>query len=162
MKKKKIHKTNAIRILEKEKIAFVVHEYPWNEEHIDAVTVAEKVAMPVEKIYKTLVTKGDKTGITVACIPANNTLDLKALAKLSGNKKMEMLPMKELESVTGYIRGGCSPIGMKKTFPTFIAKNAQSIKTIIVSAGKRGMQVELTPHDLQKVTAAVFSDFTLE
>ncbi|RDW19357.1 Cys-tRNA(Pro) deacylase [Oceanobacillus chungangensis] len=161
MKKKKPHKTNAIRILEKEKIAYEVHEYPWSEEHLDTVTVAEKVAMPLEKIYKTLVTRGDKAGIIVACIPANHTLDLKSLAKVSGNKKMEMLPIKELESTTGYIRGGCSPIGMKKTYPTYIAINAHSLKTMIVSAGKRGRQVELTPGDLQKVTAAVFSDFTV-
>ncbi|RDW16424.1 Cys-tRNA(Pro) deacylase [Oceanobacillus arenosus] len=162
MKKKKLHKTNAIRILEKEEIAYDVHEYPWSEDHLDAITVAEKVAMPMEKIYKTLITKGDKTGITVACIPANHTLDLKAFAKVSGNKKLEMLPMKELELTTGYIRGGCSPIGMKKSFPTYIANIAQSMETVIVSAGKRGMQVELTPGDLQKVTDAVFSDFTIE
>ena len=127
MKKKKLQKTNAIRLLEKERIAYEVHEYPWSEDHLDAITVAKEVAMPMEKIYKTLVTKGDKAGITVACIPADKEIDLKLLAKVSGNKKIEMLPMKELESTTGYIRGGCSPIGMKKLFPTYIAKRASEL-----------------------------------
>lgn len=103
-------------MLDKEKIDYTIYEYPWNEEQLDARTAAEKVGMQLDKIYKTLVTVGDKTGVTIACIPAENELDLKALAKVSDNKKMEMLPMKDLEKTTGYIRGGCSPIGMKKVF----------------------------------------------
>ena len=162
MKKKKTQKTNAIRQLEKEKIRYHVHEYPWNEEQLDAKTAARKVGMPLEKIYKTLVAVGDKTGIMIACIPAENELNLKALAKGSGNKKVEMLSMKDLETTTGYIRGGCSPIGMKKNFPTYVATKAEMMESIVVSAGKRGMQVELSPADLLKVTNAVYADILMD
>ncbi|MBT2214805.1 Cys-tRNA(Pro) deacylase [Virgibacillus dakarensis] len=161
MKKKKVQKTNVMRLLDKEKVTYDVHEYVWDEEHLDAITAADKTGDPHEKIFKTLVTTGDKTGITVACIPSKKELDLKALAKVSGNKKVEMLPMKDMENITGYIRGGCSPIGMKKHFPTYVATQAESMDTMIVSAGKRGMQVELAPNDLQRMTNAVFGDFTV-
>ncbi|WP_087971963.1 Cys-tRNA(Pro) deacylase [Oceanobacillus rekensis] len=160
MKKKKIQKTNAIRMLEKEKISYYVHEYPWSAEHLDAKTAAEKIGMPLDKIYKTLVTVGEKTGVTIACIPAEHELDLKALAKVSGNKKVEMLGMKDIEATTGYIRGGCSPIGMKKNFPTYVAATAKTMDKIILSAGKRGMQIELAPADLLSVTEAVYADLT--
>lgn len=146
--------------MEKNKIPHEVYEYPWSEDHMDAISVADEVGMPLEKIYKTLVTIGDKTGIVVACIPAENELDLKALAKVSRNKKIDMLQVKDLERVTGYIRGGCSPIGMKKLFPTYVAEAAQSMEKIVVSAGKRGMQVELTPLDLQILTEAVLANIT--
>ncbi|MFC4022477.1 Cys-tRNA(Pro) deacylase [Oceanobacillus longus] len=162
MNKKKEQKTNAIRKLEKEKISYHVHEYPWNEEYLDAKTAARKVGMPMEKIYKTLVTVGDKTGVLIACIPAENELNLKALARVSGNKKVEMLNMKDLETTTGYIRGGCSPIGMKKNFPTYVATKAEMKESIVVSAGKRGLQVELSPADLLKVTNAVYADILME
>ncbi|WP_303450136.1 Cys-tRNA(Pro) deacylase [Oceanobacillus profundus] len=158
MKKKKIQKTNAIRLLDKEKIDYTIYEYPWNEEQLDARTAAEKVGMQLDKIYKTLVTVGDKTGVTIACIPAENELDLKALAKVSDNKKMEMLPMKDLEKTTGYIRGGCSPIGMKKSFSTYLAAEAKTMGRIVVSAGKRGMQIELAPFDLITVTKAAYAE----
>jgi Cys-tRNA(Pro)/Cys-tRNA(Cys) deacylase len=161
MNKKKIHKTNAMRILDKNKIHFQIHEYPWNEEHLDAKTAAEQVGMPFEKIYKTLVAKGNKTGEIVACIPASDELNLKELAKVSGNKKVEMLPMKDLEKTTGYIRGGCSPIGMKKQFPTYISSASESMETIVVSAGKRGMQIEINPNELLKITNAVYVDITV-
>ncbi|MFD1851114.1 Cys-tRNA(Pro) deacylase [Oceanobacillus bengalensis] len=156
MKKKKVQKTNAIRLLDKENIPYNIHEYPWSEDHLDAKTAAEKVGMPLEKIYKTLVTVGDKTGTMVACIPASDELDLKALAKVSGNKKIEMLAMKDLEKTTGYIRGGCSPLGMKKQFLTFVDSQAEIMDTIVISAGKRGMQVELKPSDLKKLTRSEF------
>ncbi|MGY0694333.1 Cys-tRNA(Pro) deacylase [Virgibacillus sp. FSP13] len=161
MKKKRIQKTNVMRILDKEKITYDVHEYAWDEEHLDAISAADRADKPHEKIFKTLVTIGDKSGPTVACIPSESELDLKALAKVSGNKKVEMLPMKELEDTTGYIRGGCSPIGMKKHFPTYVAAQAESLDTIIFSAGKRGMQVELNPNELQRVTDAVYGNFTV-
>lgn len=160
MKKKKIQKTNAMRTLENHKIKYEVHEYAWNEEHTDAKTAAAKVDMPFEKIYKILVAIGNKTGVIVACIPASNELDLKKFAKASVNKKVDMLHMKDLEKTTGYIRGGCSPVGMKKLFPTYIAAEAESMETIIVSAGRRGMQMELAPWELVKVTEGKFADIT--
>lgn len=161
IKKKKTHKTNVMRILDKEKIAYEIHEYAWDENHLDAITAADRAGILHEKIFKTLVAVGDKTGPIVACIPSEKELDLKALAKVSSNKKVEMLPMKDLEDTTGYIRGGCSPIGMKKHFSTYIAAVARSMETMIVSAGKRGMQVELAPSDLQNMADATFADFTM-
>ncbi|CAD2079728.1 Cys-tRNA(Pro)/Cys-tRNA(Cys) deacylase [Jeotgalicoccus coquinae] len=160
MKKKKIQKTNAMRVLENYRINYDVHEYAWNEEHTDAKTAADKVAMPFQKVYKTLVAVGNITGVIVACIPASNELDLKKFAKASGNKKVDMLHMKDLEKTTGYIRGGCSPVGMKKLFPTYIAAEAEAMETIIVSAGKRGMQMELPTGDLIEVTSGDFADIT--
>ncbi|SBO18389.1 Cys-tRNA(Pro) deacylase [Carnobacterium divergens] len=156
MKAKKGTKTNACRMLDQENIQYQMYEFPWSEDHIDAKSVAEKLGIATDSIYKTLVTVGDKTGILVACISGGMELDLKALAKVSGNKKVEMLPMKELEKTTGYIRGGCSPIGMKKLFPTFIQKSAELEDEIIVSAGKRGMQLALNPKELALVTKARF------
>lgn len=160
MKKKKIHKTNAMRTLESHKINYDVHEYAWNEEHTDAKTAAAKVEMPFDKIYKTLVAVGNNTGVIVACIPASTELDLKKFAKASGNKKVDMLHMKDLEKTTGYIRGGCSPVGMKKLFPTYIAAEAESMDTIVVSAGKRGLQMEVIPADLITITNGEFTDIT--
>ncbi|EUJ24700.1 ybaK / prolyl-tRNA synthetases associated domain-containing protein [Listeria grandensis FSL F6-0971] len=153
---KKIPKTNVGRILDQKKIAYELHQIPFHDKHMDAVTVAHDLNVPPDEIYKTLVTKGDKTGIVVACIPGNEALDLKQLAKASHNKKIEMLPMKDLETTTGYIRGGCSPIGMKKLFPTFIADQAMSQDSILISAGKRGFQVGINPYDLAKIVSASF------
>lgn len=152
----KIPKTNVGRILDQRKIPYELYQIPFQDKHMDAVTVAMDLDLPPDKIYKTLVTKGDKTGVVVACIPGNQELDLKLLAKASENKKIEMLPMKDLESVTGYIRGGCSPIGMKKLFPTFIADVAESQDYILVSAGKRGFQVGVNPQALAQVVQAQF------
>ncbi|MEF9937840.1 Cys-tRNA(Pro) deacylase [Carnobacterium sp.] len=160
MKAKKIHKTNACRILDKAKIPYEIYEFPWSEDHVDAKTVAKELGIPNESIYKTIVTIGDKTGVTIACLPGTEELNLKALAKASGNKKIEMLPMKELEETTGYIRGGCSPIGMKKNYPTFLASEAQERNEIIISAGKRGMQLALNPADLAKVVHLKIMDIT--
>lgn len=157
MKKKK---TNVHRMLDKEKITYSTHEYAWSEDHLDAETAAQNANLPLEKVYKTLVTVGDKTGPLVACINAEDELKLKALAKISGNKKVEMLPMKDLEKTTGYIRGGCSPIGMKKSYPTFVDEKAKAMETIVVSAGKQGQQVELAPDDLMKLTRASYGAIT--
>lgn len=156
MKKKKIQKTNAMRVLENHKVSYEVHEYPWNEDHTDE----ENAGMPFDKIYKTLVAVGNNTGVIVGCIPSSTELDLKKFAKASGNKKVDMLHMKDLEKTTGYIRGGCSPVGMKKLFPTYIGAQAEMMETIVVSAGKRGMQMELAPDDLLQVTAGNFADIT--
>jgi len=157
MKKKKIHKTNAMRILDQAGFPYEIHEYPWKEGDSDTENAAEKMGLPV---FKTLVAVGDKTGVIVACLPSKDEVDLKALARASNNKKVEMLAMKDLEKTTGYIRGGCSPVGMIKHFPVFIAEQAEDLDTMVVSAGKRGMQMELKPGDLQAATDANFADFT--
>lgn len=159
MKQKKTHKTNAMRILDKEKIQYKIHTYAWEEQHLDSKEAANAVGVPRETMYKTLIAEGDKTGVIVACLPSNNEIDLKKLAQVSYNKKVMMLPMKNLEKTTGYIRGGCSPIGMTKLFPTYVATAAKLQQTIIVSAGKRGMQMELGPSDLIRVTNGVYADF---
>ena len=154
-KKKKTQKTNAIRLLESEKIPFTIHTYAWNEKQSGtAEPSADKDAAGTT--YKTLVATGDKTGVLVAVIPGSSELDLKALAKVSGNKKVEMLHMKDLFATTGYVRGGCSPIGMKKDFPTYLSERAVRKETITVSAGKKGLQVEVSPEQLKQITNGSF------
>jgi len=161
-KKKKIQKTNAIRIVEQQKIPYQEYEFGWSEDHLSANSVAEKIGIADGKIFKTLVTIGNKTGPVVAVIPGNKELNLKKLASASGNKKVDMLHLRDLEETTGYIRGGCSPIGMKKLFPTYIAEEARQFDTIIVSAGKRGMQIELSPAAIIQVTKGEIADITME
>ena len=153
-------KTNAIRILEAQGIAFTPSEYEVNEDELDAVSVARKIGADPETVFKTLVTIGDKTGHAVFVIPGNCELNLKKAAQASGNKKIEMIKMKDLLPVTGYIRGGCSPIGMKKLFPTFIDETAQLYDAIYVSPGVRGTQVKLAPFDLQNIIEGKFADLT--
>ncbi|EEW37524.1 Cys-tRNA(Pro) deacylase [Granulicatella adiacens ATCC 49175] len=154
MKKKKVIKTNAVRMVEQAKIPYVIHEYDVDTAHLDALHAADGMGIPVEEVYKTIVLTGDRTGHLVACIAAHKELDLKQVAKISGNKRVELLSLDQLEPLTGYVRGGCSPIGMKKKFPTFIEESAMHHKTIRISAGKRGLQMELAPKDLQKMTEA--------
>ena len=154
MKKKKVIKTNAVRMVEQAKIPYVIHEYDVDTAHLDALHAADRMGIPVEEVYKTIVLTGDRTGHLVACIAAHKELDLKQVAKISGNKKVELLSLDQLEPLTGYVRGGCSPIGMKKKFPTFIEESAMQNETIRISAGKRGLQMELAPKDLQKMTEA--------
>lgn len=160
-KKKRVQKTNAIRIVEQQNIPYKEYEFEWSEDHLSANSVAEKIGIEDGKIFKTLVTVGNKTGPVVAVIPGNKELNLKKLASVSGNKKVEMLHLKDLEETTGYIRGGCSPIGMKKLFPTFIAEEANQFETIIVSAGKRGMQIELAPSAIVHVTNGSIAELTM-
>ena len=154
MKKKKVIKTNAVRMVEQAKIPYVIHEYDVDTAHLDALHAADGMGIPVEEVYKTIVLTGDRTGHLVACIAAHKELDLKQVAKISGNKRVELVSLDQLEPLTGYVRGGCSPIGMKKKFPTFIEESAMHHKTIRISAGKRGLQMELAPKDLQKMTEA--------
>nr|WP_288294918.1 Cys-tRNA(Pro) deacylase [uncultured Granulicatella sp.] len=154
MKKKKVIKTNAVRMVEQAKIPYAIHEYDVDTAHLDALHAADGMGIPVEEVYKTIVLTGDRTGHLVACIAAHKELDLKQVAKISGNKRVELLSLDQLEPLTGYVRGGCSPIGMKKKFPTFIEESAMHHKTIRISAGKRGLQMELAPKDLQKMTEA--------
>jgi Cys-tRNA(Pro)/Cys-tRNA(Cys) deacylase len=131
-------KTNACRILDKNKISYELREYEWHEEELDAVSVARKIGLPPEHVFKTLVLVGDALKHFVAIIPANAELDLKRTARLTGNKSCAMLPVKDLLALTGYVRGGCSPIGMKKLFPTFLDSSAKVLATISISPGQRG------------------------
>lgn len=141
-------KTNAIRLLEKQKLKFDTVEYKVDEADLSAITVAEKLGQNVEQVFKTLVLRGDKTGIYVCVIPGHSEVDLKKAAKISGNKKAEMIQMKELLPLTGYIRGGCTPIGMKKHYPNFIHSSCNNFDYIFISAGQRGMQIKISPQDL--------------
>ena len=146
----KVNKTNAVRLLDKAKISYELLPYEVDENHLAAVHVAEQLGENIEQVFKTLVLRGDKNGIFVCVIPGNGEVDLKLAAKASANKNAEMIPMKELLPVTGYIRGGCSPIGMKKNFPTFIHSSCMNFSFIYVSAGIRGLQIRIAPVDLVK------------
>lgn len=141
-------KTNAVRLLEKAGVTFETKEYPVDEEHLDARHVADSVGEDISLVFKTLVLKGERTGLFVCVIPGAEEVDLKKAARAAGDKKAEMLPMKELLPATGYIRGGCSPVGMKKTLPTFFHVSALDHPKIYVSAGQRGMQLIIAPQDL--------------
>ncbi len=143
-----VTKTIACRILDTLKIQYTLHEYDWDEEALDAVTVAEKVGISPSQIFKTLVLRGDKTGVVMACIPGDKELDLKAVANVSGNKKVEMVPVKDLQTLTGYIRGGVSPIGVKKKYPLYIDESIQGFNSVSISAGKRGVQIFINGIDL--------------
>lgn len=150
----KITKTNAARLLDKAKIAYDLIPYEVDESDLSAIHVADQLNEPVEQVFKTLVLKGDKTGYFVCVIPGAEELDLKKAAKISGNKSCDMIPMKELLPVTGYIRGACSPIGMKKHFPTYIHTTCTDYPRIYISAGLRGLQIHIAPDDLIKEVRA--------
>ena len=145
---KKIEKTNAARLLDKAGVPYKLIPYEFDENDLAAQHVADSLGQDIARVFKTLVLHGDRTGHVVCVVPGNAEVDLKALAKASGNKKVEMIPMKDLLSVTGYIRGGCSPVGMKKRFPTYFHTTALDFETIYVSAGVRGLQIEIAPADL--------------
>lgn len=147
----KINKTNAARLLDKEGIKYQLISYEVDESDLSAIHVAEQLNEPVEQVFKTLVLHGDKTGYFVCIIPGAKELNLKIAAAISGNKKCDMIPMKDLLNITGYIRGACSPIGMKKLFPTYIDKSCTIFDSIYISAGKRGLQIQINPSDLVKV-----------
>lgn len=155
-----MEKTNASRILERQKINFELVEYPVDEEHLDAIHVANALGEDIETVFKTLVLHGDKTGHFVCVIQGDKEVDLKKAAKVSGNKKVAMIPLKELLPLTGYIRGGCTAIGMKKNFPVYLDENAEIQDFIYISAGKRGLQIKLNPQDYIKVTNATVCDLT--
>jgi len=155
-----MNKTNAVRLIEANKIHYEIRSYPVDENDLSGKTVAEKIGAAEETVFKTLTAKGDKTGIVIFCIPVNFELNLKKAAAISGNKKIELVPLKDLFNITGYVRGGCSPIGMKRKYPTFIDDTAQLFDQIFISAGIRGMQVGVHPKDLQILTEAIFADLT--
>lgn len=160
MAKVKHAKTNAIRLLEQQKIHFDVMEYETGDGQVDGVSVAEKIGQPVARVFKTLVAKASAQRLFVFVIPVAEELDLKAAAKVVGEKKIEMLAVKDLLSHTGYVRGGCSPVGMKKLYPTVIDASAQEQGSIIVSAGKIGMQIHVQIEDLKNITKAQLASIT--
>jgi len=155
-------KTNVMRLLETAGISYRTAEYEYDENNLSGLNAAEKIGIPAEQVFETLVTRGDKTGILVFCVPVNMELDLKKAATVSGNKKIEMTHVKELLALTGYIRGGCSPVGMKKKYPTYIDETAILFDEIAVSAGIRGEQVILKPDDLIGFVDGIEGDITKE
>ena len=157
---KKIVKTNAARILDKEKIPYEILQYETGDGLVDGISVAAKIGYPEEVVYKTLVAAGNSKQHYVFVIPVADELDLKKAAKAAGEKKIEMAPVKDILALTGYIRGGCSPVGMKKPFPTFLSRKAEELPKIIVSAGKIGMQFKLKPQDLLAVTKGCLAKLT--
>ena len=156
----KVEKTNAARLLDRAKIAYELVPYRVDEEHLAATHVAEQLGEDIATVFKTLVLKGDRTGYFVCVVPGDHEVDLKAAAKISANKKADLIPMKELLPVTGYIRGGCSPIGMKKAFPTYIHASASEHPFIYISAGVRGLQLKLAPSDLAAYVRATFAEIS--
>lgn len=157
---KKIKKTNAARILDGLGINYEVKTYEVDESDLSAVHVAQVSGLDIDMIFKTLVARGDKTGIIMAVIGGGEELDLKALAKASGNKSVEMIALKELLPLTGYVRGGCSPLGAKKNYPVYLDSRALTLDKISISAGLRGMQIVLAPQDLIRATNATTSKLT--
>lgn len=160
VKQLKFMKTIAARILDQLNITYELKAYEFSEDELDAVTVAKKVGMAPEAVFKTLVARGDKHGIVMALVAANAELDLKKLATATSNKKIELIAVKELLPLTGYIRGGCSPLGAKKKYPVWIDEIAILSERISISAGQRGLQLILAPEDLRKVTDAEFVDIS--
>ncbi|RUT79326.1 Cys-tRNA(Pro) deacylase [Ancylomarina longa] len=151
-------KTNAARILDRAKIEYEIIDYEVDPIELGAERVAEKTGQHIRFIYKTLVLSGDKTGVIVACIPGASELNLKAIAQISGNKKCAMIPMKNIQELTGYIRGGCSPLGMKKQYPSFLDQSAIDLEYIYISAGIRGKQLKINPQELQKLSNAIVGE----
>ena len=159
---KKIEKTNAARLLDRAGIRYNLIPYEFDENDLAAQHVAESLGQDIARVFKTLVLYGDKTGHIVCVVPGNCEVELKALAKASGNKKVEMIAMKDLLQVTGYIRGGCSPVGMKKSFPTYFHSTAMDFGSIYVSAGVRGLQIEIAPGDLVKFVRGTLARVAVE
>ena len=158
----KINKTNAMRQLDAAKLKYEICTYEVDENDLSGTHIAEQIGLPFECVFKTIVTKGDKTGYTVFCIPCHKEIDLKRAAAVTGNKKIEPLHVKDLLGVTGYIRGGCSPVGMKKKFPTYFDKSAGELDRLTVSAGVRGIQLLISAEDIIKFTNATLADVTAE
>ena len=155
---KKIEKTNAARLLDRAKIAYELVPYEVDESNLAATHVAQSLGEPIERVYKTLVLRGDRTGHFVCVVQGDREVDLKSAAKVSGNKYAEMIPMKDLLPTTGYIRGGCSPIGMKRRFVTFVDSTATTFDYIYISAGVRGLQLKINPAQLITFVGAQVAD----
>ena len=161
MADKRINKTNAARLLDQLKIAYELIPYEVDENDLGAQHIAEQLGQPIERLFKTLVLRGDKTGLVVCVIPGAAEVDLKKAAKVTGNKKLEMIHVKELLPLTGYIRGGCSPIGMKKPLPTWFHESVMQYDTVYCSAGQRGLQFRLAPQDLVNAAHGTLADLTV-
>ena len=162
MAKQKEEKTNVMRILEQHGIAYTSHTYPHQEGvAVDGVTVARSLGQDPECVFKTLVARGASKGIYVFVIPVGENLDLKKAARAVGEKSVEMIHVKEINALTGYVRGGCSPVGMKKQYPTVFHETAEIIDTMMVSAGRIGYQVELAPAELAELVGAQLADITV-
>ncbi len=157
-----INKTNAARLLDKAKIKYELVPYEVDENDLAAMHIATQLGEDIRQVFKTLVLKGDKTGHFVCVVPGDAEVDLKKAAKVSGNKKVDLIPMKELLPTTGYIRGGCSPVGMKKAFPTFFHSTCMDFGYIYVSAGVRGLQLKIAPADLVGYVRASVAEIIVE
>ena len=151
-------KTIAVRMLDRMQIEYELRAYEFSEEEMDAISVARKIGMPPNSVFKTLVARGDRTGVLMACVPASADLDLKKLALATSNKKVELVPVKEIQSLTGYVRGGVSPIGSKKKFPVFVDQIVVRSERVSVSAGVRGLQVILAPESLLRASQALVAE----
>lgn len=162
MKGKDIQKTNAARLLDRAKVPYSLIPYAFDPDDLAATHVAEELNEPIERVYKTLVLHGDRNGHFVCVIPGDREVDLKKAAKVSGNKKAELIHMKELLPLTGYIRGGCTAIGMKKRFPVFLQQDCRDFDFFYVSAGQRGLQLKLSPADYTAYTGATLCDITTD
>ena len=161
MADKKINKTNAARQLDQMKVNYELIPYEVDENNLGAEHIAELLGQPIERVFKTLVLRGDKTGLFVCVIPGAEEVDLKKAAKVTGNKKVEMIHVKELLPLTGYIRGGCSPIGMKKPLPTWFHQTLTDYDTVYCSAGQRGLQFNIAPQDLLRAAKGTLADLTI-
>ena len=157
-----MNKTNAMRLLDAAKIPYVTKEYTVDESDLSGTHIADQIGLPYAQVFKTLVARGDRTGPVVLCIPVDREIDLKKAARVTGNKKIEMVHVKDLLALTGYIRGGCSPVGMKKRFPTYLDATATDFAQITVSAGVRGAQLLLSPTALIDYLGAKSADLTAE
>lgn len=160
-KNSKHTKTNVVRLLETAHIPFATHEYEYDENDLAAQHVADALGQDINRVFKTLVLRGERTGLFVCVVPGNSEVNLKKAAAAAGDKKAEMIAMKELLPLTGYIRGGCSPVGMKKPFPIFFHDTACGFDYIYVSAGQRGLQLKVAPSDLIAYTGATVCDLCM-
>jgi Cys-tRNA(Pro)/Cys-tRNA(Cys) deacylase len=157
-----VKKTNAARILDSQGVTYETREYEVDADDLSATKVAQAIGLPAEQVFKTLVARGDRTGVLLACIPGSAELNLKSLAKASGNKTAELVAVKEIQSLTGYIRGGVSPIGTKKAYPVYLDSSAIKWPIVAVSAGIRGCQLALAPADLARVVGAETDDLVVK
>lgn len=162
MAQKKTPKTNAMRMLDIAKIPYEIKEYEVDENDLSGTHIADEIGLPYEIVFKTIVTKGDKTGYCVFCLPCDKEIDFKAAARASGNKSIEPLHVKDLLGITGYIRGGCSPVGMKKKFPTFFDSSAKTLEKLTVSAGMRGAQLLVDAEKILAYTEATLCDIATD
>ena len=158
----KLVKTNAMRQLDAAKIPYTVCSYEVDENDLSGTHIADQIGLPYEQVFKTIVTRGDKTGYLVFCIPCHREIDLKRAAAVTGNKRIEPVHVKELLGLTGYIRGGCSPVGMKKRFPTYFDQSAACLASLTVSAGVRGMQLLVERQAILSFTGATLADITVK